>query len=308
MSTTYTPAKTKPDKLLTGFISVRAPELKHVYNAIQAATSVDELTTKFGRPTADGVETDHVEDTVRFLNAVDLVESPSGDIKSTVERINDSQFPGLAFEARLLYHSNQQDGRQTHFAAVYQALLAEESRTVSADRADLRTILKRETDYDFSWTDEKIGMWITLCEQLGLITETGDELVLSPCRALLHDALVLAPTASGEEPGYDSVEVEDGEFRRALDWITDNLFSVYKHRAGTPRVHPAIADVLRNMEDDGVISLSSPGDSQNAVEIPPEDLEDDVRGNRRDVTRISIHPRPGETAYQYPLSQQLTRQ
>jgi len=36
--------------------------------------------------------------------------------------------------------------------------------------------------------------------------------------------------------------------------INDNLFAVYEERAGTLRVHPAIADVLRNMEDDGVIS------------------------------------------------------
>ncbi|WP_226013620.1 hypothetical protein [Halomicrobium salinisoli] len=308
MSTTYTTATTKPDKLLTGFISVRAPELKHIYDAIQGATSVDELTEKFGRPAADGRERDHIEEVVRFLNAVDLVESPSGDIRSTVEYINDRQFTELPFEARLLYHCNQQDGRQRHFADVYRALLTEGARTVSADRDDLRTVLKRETDYDFSWTDEKIDMWVTLCEQLGLITETEDELILSPCRALVHDALVLAPTSSNEEPGYDEIQVDNGEFRRALDWINDNLFAVYQERAGTPRVHPAVADVLRNMEDDGVISLSSPGDSQNAVKMPPEDLDDDVRGNRRDATRVSISTRLAETAYDYPLNQFLTRQ
>jgi len=104
-----------------------------------------------------------------------------------------------------------------HFADVYSALLAEESRTVSASDDDLRTILKRETDYNFSWTDEKIGMWVTLCEQLGLITETDDDLILSPCRALLHDALVLAPISSEEDPEYDDIEVENGELRRALD-------------------------------------------------------------------------------------------
>lgn len=304
----YTSAKTKPDKLLTGFISVRAPELKHIHNAIQSATSVDELASKFGRPTDDGIESEHVEDTVRFLNAVDLVESPSGDIRSTVERINESQFGGLQFEARLLYHCNQQEGRQAHFTDVYRALLTEESRIVSASRDDLRTILKRETDYTFSWTDEKIDMWVTLCEQLGLLTEAEDELVLSPCRALAYDALVLAPTTASEEPSYDDVEVADGEFRRALDWINDNLFAVYEERAGTPRVHPTIADVLRNMEDDGVISLSNPGDSKNTVEIPPEDLNDDVRGKRRNATRISVHSCPDEPAYQYPLTQFLTRQ
>lgn len=307
MTVTYTPADSKPEKLLTGFISVRAPELKHVYRAIQSATSVDELINKFGRPTDDGPESDHIQDTVRFLNAVDLVESPSGDIKSTVDRINGGLFDDLAFEARLLYHCNQQGGRQMHFVDIYRALLAEKSRTVSASPDDLRTILKRDTDYNFSWTKEKIGMWVTLCKQLGLITEMSDDLLLSPCRALVHDALVLAPMSSNEDPEYDTIEAQNGEFRRALDWINDNLFAVYEERAGTPCVHPAIADVLRNMEEDEVISLSSPGDAKNPVKIPPENLADDVRGNRRDATRLSLSPRPDETAYEYPLTQFLTQ-
>ncbi|NUE03613.1 hypothetical protein HUB97_14080 [Halorubraceae archaeon YAN] len=308
MNTKFTPASSKPDKLLTGFISVRAPELKHIYNSIQGPTSVSELRKKFGRPTSDGIETDHIEDTIRFLNAVDLVESPSGDIRDTVERINERHLVGLPFEARLQYHCNQQEGRQTHFAAVYQALLNEGGRTVNGDRDHLRTILKRETDHGFSWTNEKIDMWMTLNEQLGLIIESKDDIVLSPCRALMHDALVLAPMSYDEHPNYDDAIIKNGEFRRAFDWINDNLFSVYEERAGTPRIHPAIADVLRNMEDDGVVILSSPGDSQNTVKIPPENLNEDVRGNRRDVTRISIQSHPDEAAYQYPLTQHLTQQ
>jgi hypothetical protein len=308
MSTKFTPADSKPDKILTGFISVRAPELKHVYNTIQGATSVDELTNRFGRPTAGGLETDQIHDTIQLLNAVDMVESPSGDIKSTVEPINRRHHDGLPFEARLLYHCNQQKGRQTHFAAAYRALLSEGTRTVSARLDDLITILKRETDYNFSWTKPKIKMWMRLCEQLGLITETEDDLVLSPCRTLLHDALVLAPTDADADPEYGDPEVKNGEFRRALDWIHDNLFSLYEERAGTPRLHPAVADVVRNMENDDVISLSSPGDSQHVVEIPPEDLNNDARGSRRNVTRISIRARPQETAYQYPLNQLLAHQ
>lgn len=306
MNTTYTPASIKPDKLLTGFISVRAPELKHIYASLLGATSVSEVTSKFGRPAASGLKDDHVEDSLRFLNAVDLVESPSGDIRDTVERINERHFEELPFEPRLLYHCNQQEGRQRHFAAVHRALLSEEGRTVSAGRDDVRTILKRETDYTFSWTDEKINMWVTLCEQLGLISETEDGIVLSPCRALMHDALMLAPTSSDDEPDYDDAPVENGEFHRVLDWIHDNLFTVYLDRTGTPRVHPAIADVLRNMEDDEVLSLSAPGDAKNAVKLPPSDLDDDVRGNRRSVTNVSIQPCPDETAYQYPLDQLLT--
>lgn len=308
MSTTYTPANTKPDKLLTGFIPVRAPELKHIYASLegQGTTSTSEVTNKFGRPTSSGgLETDHVEDSLRFLNVIDLVESPTGDIKDTVEIINDRYFEGLAFEARLLYHCNQQGGRQAHFASVHRTLLKEGGRTVNAGRDNLRTLLKRETDYNFSWTDEKIDMWVTLCEQLGLVSETDDGLVLSPCRALMHDALMLAPTTSGENPNYDVNLVENGEFQSALNWINDNLFTVYETRTRTPRVHPAITDVLRNMEEDKVLSLSAPGDAQNEVKIPPPNLNEDVRGKRQSVTHVSIQSRPSETAYQYPLDQLL---
>ena len=308
MTTTYAPASQKPDKLLTGFISVRAPELKHIHASLQGATSASEVTSKFGRPSGSGLKTNHVEDSLRFLNAVDLVESPTGDVLDTVERINDRHFEELPFEARLLYHCNQQDGRQNHFADIHRVLLSEGNRTVDADRDNLRTILKRETDYDFSWTDEKIDMWVTLTEQLGLVTETEDGLVLSPCRALMYDALALAPTSSSDDPEYDDLPVDDGEAQQMLNWINDNLFTVYAARTGTPKIHPAIADVLRNMAEDSVIDLSAPGDSQNEVKLPPENLDDDSRGNRQDVTYVSVHFKPGETAYQYPLDQFLTHQ
>lgn len=306
MSTIYTPASNKPDKLLTGYISVRAPELKHVYASLVGATSAKEVMKRFGRPTAGGLQTEHVEDTLKFLNTVDLVDSPSGDVLETVEPVNDRQFSGLAFEPRLLYHLNQQEGRQGHFTDVYRALLSEGTRTIDSDYGSIRTILKRETDYDFSWTDEKIAMWIILCEQLGLITDTDDEIVLSPCRALVYDALALAPTSEGEEPSYDDQPVENGEFRRALSWVHDNLFGVFEELTGTPRVHAAVTDVLRNLETDGVISLTAPGDAGNEVVLPPADLDDDSRGNRRRVTRISVSDRPNETAYEYPLNQFLT--
>jgi hypothetical protein len=266
------------------------------------------VTSKFARPSNSGLKTNHVEDSLRFLNAVDLVESPTGDVLDTVERINDRHFEGLPFEARLLYHCNQQDGRQSHFADVHRALSSEGSRTVDANRDALRTVLKRETDYDFSWTDEKIDMWVTLVEQLGLVTETEDGIVLSPSRGLMYDAIALAPHSSSEDPDYDDFTVEDGEAQQMFDWINDNLFTVYEDRTGTPRIHPAIADVLRNMAEEGVVDLSAPGDSRNEVKLPPEDLNDDTRGNRRDVTYVSVHSEPSETAYQYPLDQFLTHQ
>ncbi|WP_336361594.1 hypothetical protein [Haladaptatus sp. ZSTT2] len=299
---TYTRSQSKPDKLLTGYISVRAPELKHIYHSLQETTSVSEVAKKFGRPSIKGVERDHIEDTLRFLSAVDLVDSPTGDVTDTVERINDELFDDLPFEARLLYNCNQQEGRQSHFAGIYRALMSAGTRVIDSDRDEVRTLLKRETPFEFEWTDEKINMWVTLCEQLGLISETDDGILLSPCRALLHDALLVAPRQEDETPSY-SESVEDGEFYRALNWVNDNLFTVFQARTGTPLVHPAIADVLRNMEADGVLTLSAPGDARNEVKLPPTDLSKNVRGNRQSVTHFSLDSRPSETAYQYPLDQ-----
>lgn len=312
----------KPTKTLTGYVSVRAPELKNVYSTIISATSTSEIKKKFGRPVSNDEENDdgvedgrkisHVERTLKFLYAIDLIESPTEDIRDTVAPINEDLFPNLPFEVRLLYHCNQQEGKQAHFADIHRALMNECDRILQTDskRSAQKTVLNRELDYNFGWGKQgnKIDMWVTLCEQLGLLSETDDGLVMSPCRALLHDALILAPTSSDKDAEYGEGSVENGEFLRTLSWINDNLFTVYEARTGTPRVHPAIADVLRNMEQDEVLSLSSRGDAQNEVEIPPPDLNDDVRGNRRSVTHISIQSRPSETEYQYPLNQLLTHQ
>jgi hypothetical protein len=62
------------------------------------------------------------------------------------------------------------------------------------------------------------------------------------------------------------------------------------------------------MEDDKVLSLSAPGDAKNEVKLPPANLGEDNRGNRRSITHVSVRPRPHETAYQYPLNQPLTHQ
>jgi hypothetical protein len=315
MSTNYKSANDKPDKLLTGFISVRVPELKQIYSSIQGTTSTSEIIKKFALPAPGGFNEDQVKECLRFMNAIDLIESPTGDILDTVEKINDRHLGDIPFEIRLLYHCNKQEGKQSHFSDIYYASLIEGDKVIVPDpdtpdssRDELRAILKRETDYNFSWTDEKIDMWIAICEQIGLVTETDDGIVLSPCRALLHDALALAPVDSNDTPGYGNKTFEDGEAESILHWINENLFTVYEDNVGSRRVHPAISDVLRNMSEDEVISLSAPGDAQNEVTLPPKDLTEDKRGNRMKITNISVRSKPSEPAYEYPLNQLLTQQ
>jgi len=87
----------------------------------------------------------------------------------------------------------------------------------------------------------------------------------------MYDVLALAPTTSSEDPDYDDLTVDGGEVQQMLNWVNDNLFTIYEARTGTPKIHPAIADVLRNMAEDSVVDLSAPGDSQNEVKLPPEE-------------------------------------
>jgi len=54
------------------------------------------------------------------------------------------------------------------------------------------------------------------------------------------------------------------------------------------------------MAEDSVVDLSAPGDSQNEVKLPPEDLNDDARGNRRDVTYVSVHSKPNDDGLPVP--------
>jgi len=89
------------------------------------------------------------------LNAVDLVESPTGDVLDTVERINDRHFEDCLSRRACCITATSRAVVRVISQIFTRALLSEGSRIVNAGRDNIRTILKRETDYDFSWTNEK---------------------------------------------------------------------------------------------------------------------------------------------------------
>lgn len=64
----------KPEKLLTGYGSVRGAELKAIYGDIGEMTPRSEIEHWFGRPKGSGYETDHIDDCLRFLRTLDMIE------------------------------------------------------------------------------------------------------------------------------------------------------------------------------------------------------------------------------------------
>jgi len=51
----------------------------------------------------------------------------------------------------------------------------------------------------------------------------------------MYDVLALAPTTSSEDPDYDDLTVDGGEVQQMLNWVNDNLFTIYEARTGTLR-------------------------------------------------------------------------
>lgn len=294
----YMENPSKPKKILTGYGSVRSAELKVIYNSIVEMTPVEEIEHWFGRPQEGAFETDHVEDCLRFLRTLDMIERTGQDV---LNPINDSLFdaPNLPFEARLLYHIRRQEDKQYHLAAVHDVAIKEIAkrqsrhgiRRVGVD--ELVTEMKRATDYDLTWREEKIEMWANLLSPIGALSFTSefDEILLSPNRALLHGLLSLHQTHR-----------DKGEsLLTALEWIDNEFFPVFGRVDGDPAVHVGVADILVNMVGDGVLTLQGMSDRTEVVELPM--TIDDTRT----PAEYDIDSAPDRPAYWYPLERNERR-
>lgn len=294
----YVENPSKPEKILTGYGTVRSAELKVIYEAIGEMTPVQEIEHWFGRPKAGSYETDHIEDCLRFLRTLDMIERTGHDV---LNPINDSLFDGfdLPFESRLLYHIRRQSNKQYHLAAVHDVAV----REIAKDRSrhgirrvgvdELVTAVKRATEYDLTWRAEKIEMWANLLGPIGALSFTSefDEILLSPSRALLHGLLCL-----------HQAHRENGEsLLAALVWIDTEFFPVFGRVEGDPAVHVGVADVLENMIGDGVLALQGMSDRTEVVELPM--TIDDTRT----PADYEIDPAPVRPAYWYPLERNERR-
>ncbi|MEA5409626.1 hypothetical protein VB773_19955 [Haloarculaceae archaeon H-GB2-1] len=233
----YQYAVDKPDRLLINHNTVRAAELKAVYESLVSDRKVQNIVSDFAHE-----KEDNVRDCIDFLHAVDLLKRGHDD--RVVSPLNRDIFPNLPFEARLLYHFRQQRYPKNHLSRIQNVALETDDRSVTLDV--LLPQVKGELDqYDFSWNTTKLRMWRSLSTQLGLVSETDSRgVILSPCRRLLYDILEL----------YEQQE-DSTDLYSALTWIEENFFNVFETTTGSPRVHPAISDVLQNMESEDVLEL-----------------------------------------------------
>lgn len=282
----------KPDKLLTGYGTVRGAELKAIHTDIDANTPLAQIEERYGRPTNEGIETDHIDNCLRFLRSIDMIEQSGEDV---LNPMNDDLFSDfeVSFEPRLLFHTRKQSDRQSHLAAIHEVAISELSsedgyhgvRRVAVD--DLVIAVERETDYDLEWREEKIKMWANLLAPLGAISYSSnhDEILLSPSRGILHELL---SHHQRHRENSDSI-------LSALGWIDEEFFPVFSRTGGQPAVHVGVADVLESLVEDGVLALTGMSDRREVVDLPTS------IDNSRTPADYSIDDMPDQPSYWYPL-------
>lgn len=277
----YQNATSKPERILINYNTVRAAELKAISDSIVSDRKVQSIVSDFGRKSEE-----NVQDCIDFLHAIDLLDRGGDD--RVVSPFNRGIYPDLSFEARVLYHLRQQPYPRNHLSRIQNTALNAAERSISLDVL-LPEVKSNLAEYDFSWNETKLRMWRSLSTQLGLVSQTDTRgVILSPCRRLLYDLLELY------EREEDSNDIYD-----ALSWIETNFFDVFETETGTPRVHPAISDVIQNMESEEVLSLRGMSDATNSVTLP----ESVHNQTSRSVNVYDLNSRPDSPAYQYPLAQ-----
>ena len=298
--TEYETASGKPGAILTGYGTVRGAELRAIYEYIDEATPRSGVDKRFGRPKSDGsLRTDHVDDCIRFLQTLDMVEVTAQDV---LRPLNSDIHPEFPFELRLLHHIRRQEGEQYHLAHIYDVLVDMNLRRVGlndpnpglGDQDGLLYAVRNNTDYELTWREEKMRMWANLHAPLGAVSYSSDEdeIVASPSRGLLFDALSYYQ-AHGDDPNG---------IVAALRWIDENLLPCLADRPGTPKVHVGFADVLSNLEDDEAVTLRGMSDTEESVKMPRADQD-----TLETLSTFEVHTKPNRPAYWYPLERDERR-
>lgn len=292
----YEPNQAKPEKILTGYGTVRGAELKVLYENIATDTIISDIESRFGRPRGNEIETDHIDSCIRFLRTLDMIEENQDN---HLTRINQDIFPdfNLSFEPRLLHHIQQQDGIQSHLAAIHDVSIdstssnRDEISRISVE--ELKINVERETDYDLEWREEKILMWANLLSPVGAISYSSkqDEILLNPCRGLLCELL-----------SHHYMNHTNGDsLLAALEWIDNEFFPVFSKRAGQPILHKGVTDVFETLVEDGVLTITGMTDRTEVVNLPRQ-IDD-----TKTPADYSIEDAPDQPAYWYPLDRSERR-
>ncbi|WP_415380508.1 hypothetical protein [Halosimplex sp. TS25] len=286
----------KPDALLTGYTTVRGAELKEIYRVLnsQGAVPKSALIERFGRPLSDDttVEADHVDECLKFLKAVDIIEV---DAQNVVSLFNEGVYPDIqSFEARLLHHIRQQTENQYHLSFIFDVMADLDARRIP-EEALLEAVKGDDETFDLTWRGEKIRMWANLAETIGAISYDNEDdenaIITSPTRPLLHE-LLQWHNQHGDDPK---------RFARALEWIDDAFLPVFDDRPGVPSVTAGVADTIRNLEADGVVSLRAMSDTQDVVELSR------TQGGTENVATFEVESAPDRPTYWYPLDRNERR-
>lgn len=288
----------KPSALLTGYSTVRGTELKEIYKTLESQGEVlaSTIENRFGRPTTDGVETEHIDQCLKFLRAIDMVEESAQGVISIT---NKDVYPSLSFEARVLHHVRKQSGKQYHLTYIFDVLAKQNCRRITEENLLENVKADDGRSFDLTWRGEKIRMWANLFDPLGAISYVTalstdleeNEIVASPTRALMYELL-----SWYAENGDDSKR-----FARALKWIDEEFMPVFADRPGIPKVATGVADVLNDMELEGVLSLQTMSDTGIVASLPRSN------GAPRSVATYTVETLPDRPAYWYPLDRNERR-
>jgi len=282
----------KPEKLLTGYNTVRGAELREVYQVLdqQGDVPASAFEQRFGRPNADSsnINTAHVDRCLKFLRAIDMVEISAQGIVSLTNR---DVYPNIeAFEPRLLHHIRQQQGEQYHLSHIFDVVVSLDRRRIPEEEVLEEVVSDDTRSFGFDWNDDNIRMWANLADPIGAISylNRGDtnRVLVSPTRKLLVD-LLLWYQNNGDDPD---------RFARALEWIHEEFFPVFREGASTT-VSVGVADVLNDMEAEGALSLRPMSDTEDVVEVPRSSRE-----GSRNVATFTVKGVPDRPSYQYPLA------
>lgn len=293
-----TRATDTPDKILTGYGTVRSAELKAINEFLVEEVSLSGVTKRFGRPDStatSGYVSSHIERCIKFMHSLDLIDRSAQDV---VKPLNRDIYPELSFEARLLHHIRSQDGDEYQLAEIHDLLMTHTSgknehgfRRVNEE--DLVELLKKESQFDIQWRTEKTSMWANLLDPIGAISYSTkhDEIVTSPTRALLHELLY-----------YHQANRDDPEgILQVLEWVHEEFMPVFYELSGSPRLHLGVADTLNSMTNDGTLKLVGMTDVTQTVRLPYR-IDD-----TKEPARYKISDAPDLPAYWYPLEQSERR-
>lgn len=276
----YQYASNKPDRTLINYNTVRAAELKAIHASLVSDRPVQNIISDFAHE-----KDENVRDCIDFLHALDFLERNDDRVVSPLNR---DVFPDLSFEARLLHHLRQQQPPYDHLTRIQNVALETTEHSLTLDTL-LPQVRGDLDEYGFKWNETKLRMWRALTTQLGLVSQTESRgVILSPCRRLLYDLLDL-----------HQQQEDTNDLFNALEWIETNFFDVFETTTGSPRVHPAISDLLQNMESEDVLEFRGMSDAKNEVTLP----ESVHHQTSRSANVYDLESMPNTPAYQYPLTQ-----